>query len=80
MMNKRDQHQILGISYIFRTEIPEQVQEGGDGDHEGTRKQNVESKIKASGVPLSEEAWENRKTFQRVPKQNSWDIRTEGVN
>lgn len=80
MMNKRDQHQILAISYIFRTEIPEQVQEGGDGDHEGTTKRNMERKIKASGVPLSEEAWENRKIFQRVAKQNSWDIRTKGVN
>lgn len=80
MMNKRDQHQILAISYIFRTEIWEQVQEGGDGDHEGTRKRNVERKIKASGIPLSEKAWENRKTFQRVAKQNSWDIRTKRVN
>ena len=33
MMNKRDQHQILAIRYIFRTEIREQVQDGGNGDH-----------------------------------------------
>lgn len=32
-MNKRDQHQMLAISYIFRTEIREQVQDGGNGDH-----------------------------------------------
>lgn len=45
-----------------------------------TRKRNVKGKVKASGVPLSKEAWENRKTFQRVAKQNSWDMRTKGVN
>lgn len=45
-----------------------------------TRKQNVKRKVKASGVPLSKETQENRKTFQRVAKQNSWDMRTKRVN
>lgn len=65
ILHERDQHQILAIGYIFRTEILEWVQEGGNSDHESARKQKAERKIKATAAPLSDrEAWESRKTFQ----------------